>query len=194
MGVSPGEVTVGLFIEERMLSDALTTWLTRKAPPDIRVTAGGAPAIAVADQHRLDSTVAPLPVGTRATVAILDSKNDAPRAAAALGYVAFTDPPEILIDAIQAVSSGTPFVSADAERLLAVAASSMPVPLTEKQRRLLALYVDGMTLRAAAAVIGITQGTAHGYLRLIRRKFRAAGIPATTKIELGLALQGRPDR
>jgi len=114
--------------------------------------------------------------------------------AAALGYVAFTDPPEILVDAIQAVSRGNSFVSADAERLLAVAAPSMPVPLTEKQRRLLALYVDGMTLRAAAAVIGITQGTAHGYLRLIRKKFRAAGIPATTKIELGLALHGRADR
>jgi DNA-binding NarL/FixJ family response regulator len=91
---------------------------------------------------------------------ILNSTIEGPRAVSALGYVTLTDAPEVLVDAIRAVSSGTPFVSDDAERLLRAETPAMLVPLTEKQRRLLTLYVYGMALRAAAAVIGIAQGTA----------------------------------
>jgi hypothetical protein len=106
------ELTVGLFVEERVLSDALTAWFARKGPARVQVTPGPAPAITIADERLLAPAAASLPGGIRGTVAILDSNIVRRPAVPALGLVAVTDPPEVLVAAIQAVSSGTRSVSA----------------------------------------------------------------------------------
>jgi hypothetical protein len=40
-------VTVGLYIEERMLSDALTTWFVRRSPAHVRGMPAAPPGLAV---------------------------------------------------------------------------------------------------------------------------------------------------
>lgn len=56
--------------------------------------------------------------------------------------------------------------------------------LSQQEESVLLKYVSGMTLEAAARAAGIQPNTAKGYLERVKSKYRAAGRPATTKLEL----------
>jgi two-component system nitrate/nitrite response regulator NarL len=56
--------------------------------------------------------------------------------------------------------------------------------LSGQERRLLRAYAAGMTLEAAARRTGIRPATAKHYLERIKQKYRSAGRPTYTKLDL----------
>ncbi|WP_328720258.1 hypothetical protein OHT52_12690 [Streptomyces sp. NBC_00247] len=56
--------------------------------------------------------------------------------------------------------------------------------IAPKELQVLLDYVSGMTLKAAARRAGISQNTAKDYLNRVKSKYRLAGRPAYTKIDL----------
>lgn len=56
--------------------------------------------------------------------------------------------------------------------------------LSRKERQLLLAYAAGMTLDAAARRTGIRPATAKHYLERIKQKYRSAGRPTYTKLDL----------
>ena len=63
--------------------------------------------------------------------------------------------------------------------------------LSAQETRVLVGYVSGLKLEAAARRAGVRPCTAKQYLDRVRRKYRDAGRPAQTKLEL--ALRARED-
>ncbi|SFD46440.1 DNA-binding response regulator [Streptomyces aidingensis] len=79
--------------------------------------------------------------------------------------------------------SGTPDApdGPDGERR----AGGTPRPgLSGQEQRLLLAYASGLTLDAAARCTGIRPATARTYLERIKRKYREAGRPTYTKLDL----------
>ncbi|WP_219825770.1 response regulator [Nonomuraea typhae] len=56
--------------------------------------------------------------------------------------------------------------------------------LSPQERAVLLAYASGMTLTAAARSAGVQPGTAKNYLERVKDKYRKAGRPAYTKLEL----------
>ncbi|MFI6318405.1 response regulator [Nonomuraea sp. NPDC050556] len=56
--------------------------------------------------------------------------------------------------------------------------------LSPQERAVLLAYASGMTLTAAARSVGVQPGTAKNYLERVKDKYRKAGRPAYTKLEL----------
>ncbi|WP_354637100.1 hypothetical protein [Kitasatospora camelliae] len=61
--------------------------------------------------------------------------------------------------------------------------------LSPKELRILVDYASGMTLKSAARRAGITPNTAKDYLDRVKSKYRQAGRPAYTKIDLALRVR-----
>jgi two-component system nitrate/nitrite response regulator NarL len=64
--------------------------------------------------------------------------------------------------------------------------------LSQQEQAILIAYASGLTLQSAASRAGVKVGTAKEYLDRVKLKYRRAGRPANTKIEL--ALRAREDR
>lgn len=64
-------------------------------------------------------------------------------------------------------------------------------PLSEREHRVLMAYVSGLTLDSAARSLGISPETARTYLKRVKAKYRRAGHPVYTKLDL--AQQVRAD-
>ena len=56
--------------------------------------------------------------------------------------------------------------------------------LSQQERAILIAYASGLTLQSAASRAGVRVGTAKEYLDRVKLKYRQAGRPANTKIEL----------
>ncbi|MFD0891281.1 hypothetical protein ACFQ08_42605, partial [Streptosporangium algeriense] len=56
--------------------------------------------------------------------------------------------------------------------------------LSPQERAVLLAYASGMTLSAAARSAGVQPGTAKNYLDRVKEKYRRAGRPAYTKLDL----------
>ncbi|NUR89174.1 MAG: response regulator transcription factor [Nonomuraea sp.] len=56
--------------------------------------------------------------------------------------------------------------------------------LSPQEHAVLIAYASGMTLTAAARSAGVRPGTAKNYLERVKEKYRKAGRPAYTKLEL----------
>jgi two-component system, NarL family, nitrate/nitrite response regulator NarL len=63
--------------------------------------------------------------------------------------------------------------------------------LSARERDILLAYASGLTLEAAARLIGVQVGTAKTYLRRVKEKYHKVGRPARTKLEL--AARARED-
>ncbi len=63
--------------------------------------------------------------------------------------------------------------------------------LSEREHRVLMAYVSGLTLDSAARSLGISPETARTYLKRVKAKYRRAGHPVYTKLDL--AQQVRAD-
>ncbi|HEY9373287.1 hypothetical protein [Streptomyces sp.] len=61
--------------------------------------------------------------------------------------------------------------------------------LAPKELRILLDYASGMTLKSAARRAGVTPNTAKDYLSRVKSKYRLAGRPAYTKIDLALRVR-----
>jgi two-component system nitrate/nitrite response regulator NarL len=57
-------------------------------------------------------------------------------------------------------------------------------PLSEREHMVLMAYVSGMTLDSAARQLGISRETARTYLKRVKAKYKQAGLPAYTKLDL----------
>lgn len=87
-------------------------------------------------------------------------------------------------DAVRDIASGRDRCSP--ESAFAMAHGSFPgrPRLSGQEQRLLRAYAAGMTLEAAARRTGIRPATAKHYLERIKQKYRSAGRPTYTKLDL----------
>ncbi len=87
-------------------------------------------------------------------------------------------------DAVRDIASGRDRCSP--ELAFAMAHGSFPgrPRLSGQEQRLLRAYAAGMTLEAAARRTGIRPATAKHYLERIKQKYRSAGRPTYTKLDL----------
>ncbi|WP_368499973.1 helix-turn-helix domain-containing protein [Herbiconiux sp. A18JL235] len=186
-----------------MVIDTLTVWFRRKAPDLIRVVAAAtpdtvlfgdttsAPDVIITDQPPSLASLSPAVLsgheGTRRVVVTGEPPPVEEDSADPVAYVTIADPPETLVEAVTALTEGRSFVSAGARDLHRVGPA---VKLTVKQQRVLGLYVDGLSVVDVAEQVGVTPHAVASHLKQIRKKYRTAGIPVSTKIELGAAFAG----
>ena len=57
-------------------------------------------------------------------------------------------------------------------------------PLSEREHGILMAYASGLTLDSAARRLGISPETARTYLKRVKAKYRRAGLPVYTKLDL----------
>jgi two-component system, NarL family, nitrate/nitrite response regulator NarL len=57
-------------------------------------------------------------------------------------------------------------------------------PLSEREHAVLMAYVSGLTLESTARSLGISPETAKTYLKRVKAKYREAGLPVYTKLDL----------
>jgi two-component system, NarL family, nitrate/nitrite response regulator NarL len=106
-------------------------------------------------------------------------------AAGAHGYLTRDHDMAALAATLRAVASGGtawslgPTVPADAGG----AAPGRP-PLSEREHAVLMAYVSGLTLESTARSLGISPETAKTYLKRVKAKYREAGLPVYTKLDL----------
>lgn len=198
-------ITVGLVLEHRMVVDALTAWFDRRAPADIRLVATTITRgnfadmnVVIADRHSLTaltSACSPSKVDETAIVLLVDDLGEQNFDEEGVrAYVAMTDEVEVLTDAIRSAAGSataqSPFYSPRITDLIAagpLASAGIPenaVILTVKQRRVLDLYVDGLTGQEIADALGMARNTVRTYIKNIRAKYRTAGFPVRNKIDL----------
>jgi two-component system, NarL family, nitrate/nitrite response regulator NarL len=57
-------------------------------------------------------------------------------------------------------------------------------PLSEREHAVLMAYISGLTLESTARSLGISTETAKTYLKRVKAKYRDAGLPVYTKLDL----------
>jgi len=104
--------------------------------------------------------------------------------AGANGYLSKDAGLDALLHATREVAAGRPVYSRELVfSWLRDRRPSRPT-LSQQEEAVLLKYVSGMTLDAAARAAGVQPGTAKGYLDRVKAKYRNAGRPANTKLEL----------
>lgn len=195
-------VTVALVDDDRMLLQSLLAWLntTTAVRPVAAVatvsellnTGCERPDVTLLDLQLRDGSAPADNIrrlreyGTR--VLIISNVPDHRRIVAAVadgadGYVTKDNDLTVLVDAVGEVAAGRTGHSPE----LAFAWAhddTWPVALSRQERAVLLAYASGLTLKAAARRAGITPHTAKDYLDRVKEKYRRAGRPAYTKIDL----------
>lgn len=196
-------ITVGLVLEHRMFADALTSWFQRKAPDRIQLVATatgeqllwgdlGSAAVIITDRPCFGNnatTNRPTLQGLEAVIVLVvetAQEEDPDYGRNVRAYVAPGDEVGVLIEAVSTVLTPQRYYSPHVLDLLEAEANAPTgaVILTVKQRRVLDLYVSGMQTREVAEILGSRPNTIVSQLKTIRAKFRTAGIPASSKIDL----------
>lgn len=104
--------------------------------------------------------------------------------AGAGAYVSKASEPDALLDVLTEVADGNYVLT----RELAEVMYSPNLPdLSGQELRALQLYAQGLTLKAVARRMSVSQNTAKEYLDRVRAKYLATGRPARTKAELQAA-------
>jgi len=94
--------------------------------------------------------------------------------AGALGYLSKTSAPEVLLQAIHAVSRGERYVSSDVAANMARSASSSGLEtLTAREFEVLRLLVQGETLKEIGERLGLSEKTVANHQSTIREKLGA---------------------
>jgi DNA-binding NarL/FixJ family response regulator len=202
-----GVITVGAIDDHHVVLQGMVAWLG--AVPDIQLTvtatgvdayleAGISAQVVLLDLNLPDrsdpaSNVKRLiSVGSKVLVvsALADTELIlATMEVGADGYLTKNDDLDQLVEAIRRVAAGKIVIS----RELAFAFSRDTRPsrprLSPQELRVLTAYAKGMTLVATARKAGVQPGTAREYLERIKRKYRDAGRPTYTKLDLAQRLQ-----
>ncbi|MBY8885399.1 response regulator transcription factor [Streptomyces sp. PTM05] len=196
-------ITVAVVDDDRMLRDGMRTWLSGREglrltgstatvpellgghaePPDVvlldlLLRDGSAPEAnirALADAGCRVLVISTVPDRARIVAAI---------SAGADGYVTKDNDLPALVAAVEEVAAGGTAVSP--EMAFACAHDDRPERprLSPRELQVLRDYASGLTLKAAARRAGITPNTAKDYLDRVKAKYRQAGRPAYTKIDL----------
>ncbi|KQQ05474.1 MULTISPECIES: response regulator [unclassified Rathayibacter] len=192
------ELAVAILDDHPILLRALTEWVNRSGS-SIRVVATASrwidllahPAfptdvvlldVDLGDDLDLAMKIRTLTAAGAATIII--STHSRPETVAraleagACGYLVKSEPTEVIIDAIRTAAAGGRVPSAEAQ------ASGATASLSARERRIVGLFVEGMSLKQVASSLGITQDAARSSLRSARAKYRADGRSVSTKIAL----------
>src|SRR5690554_2775915 len=106
-------------------------------------------------------------------------------AAGALGYLVKSEDAAMIVEAIRFAQRGESFISAELDSALHAAESAGGSPrLSAQERRVMALYGAGESVKSVSYQLGISQETAKSYLKRIREKYRLAGHDVGTKVAL----------
>ncbi|MFB9532238.1 response regulator [Nonomuraea roseola] len=198
-----GVITVSVVDDDRMLIEGLAAWLA--GVPDVRLTGRAATVAELlgtepspADVVLLDLLLADRsdPVGNVRTlvrlrrrvlvVSVLTSGDMARQMidAGAGGYLTKDHDLAALVEKIREVAKEEVAISPElALGWLADRDGDRPI-LSPQERAVLLAYASGMTLTAAARSAGVQPGTAKNYLERVKDKYRKAGRPTYTKLEL----------
>ena len=204
-------IDVAAIEDNRMLIDGLRAWA--RALRDIRlvaVTASVDELLLVRQAHHdvvlLNPTLRADPdpalnvrrlIEAGHRVLAIDGSSDlsmAPRtlAAGAHGYLTRDHDLATVAAALRIIASGGTAWSIG--RGAAGEADGSPVrpPLSAREHRVLMAYTSGLTLDSVARRLGISPETARTYLKRVKAKYRQAGVPVYTKLDL--AERVRADR
>ncbi|MBM9617962.1 response regulator [Streptomyces zhihengii] len=206
-----GVTTVAVVDDDRMLLDGMRAWL---APvPGLALVATAAtvgdllhggeespdgPVPAPADVVLLDLLLrdgsAPAEnirrlLATGSRVLVISTVPDRARIidavrAGADGYLTKDNDLPTLVAAIGDVAAGRGAHSPELAFACAHDTGPARPRLSPRERQILLDYASGMTLKSAARRAGITVHTAKDYLDRVKAKYREAGRPAYTKIDL----------
>ncbi len=198
-----GVITCAVADDDRMLLDGMRAWLG--TVPQLRLTATaatvdellaayGPPAdVVLLDLLLRDGSAVGdnirrlLAAGSR--VLVISTAPEQSRVVESLragadGYLTKDNDLPTLVTAIHDVAAGR---GADSPELaFACAHDDRPdrPRLSPRERQVLLDYASGMTLKSTARRAGITVHTAKDYLDRVKAKYRQAGRPAYTKIDL----------
>lgn len=104
-------------------------------------------------------------------------------AAGALGYLVKSEPAAAMVEAIRAAQRGESYISEELDAALSRAETGTP-RLSAQERRVMALYAAGDPVKSVAYELGISEETAKSYLKRIREKYRSYGVDVGTKVAL----------
>ncbi|MCX2180738.1 response regulator transcription factor [Streptomyces sp. SKN60] len=203
-----GVISVAVVDDDRMLLDGMRSWLG--GVPGLRVVAtaatvgellagtpgseAGPPSDIVLLDLLLRDGSTPTDnirrlVATGTRVLMISTVPDRTRIiesvrAGADGYLTKDNDLSTLVAAVQDIVAG--HGSHSPELAFACAHDSSPSrpSLSPRERQILLDYASGLTLKSAARRAGITVHTAKDYLDRVKAKYRQAGRPAYTKIDL----------
>lgn len=201
-------ITVALVDDDRMLTDGMRSWLGQA--PQLRLVATATtvarlldpappaapyePADVVLLDLRLRDDSTPgenirrlLRSGSR--VLVISTVPDRTQVIASIragadGYLTKDNDLPTLVAAIEDVAAGRGAHSPELAFACAHDDSPSRPRLSPRERQVLLDYASGMTLKSAARRAGITVHTAKDYLNRVKAKYRQAGRPAYTKIDL----------
>ncbi|QTX05201.1 response regulator transcription factor [Agromyces archimandritae] len=103
-------------------------------------------------------------------------------AAGALGYIVKTEPVEQIAEAIRIAEAGGTYLTPELAGRL-VDETGAP-KLSAQERRVMALYGNGQSVKGVAFELGISEETAKSYLKRIREKYKVHGFDVGTKVAL----------
>lgn len=201
-------ITVALVDDDRMLVDGMRVWLG--SVPDVRLVATAAtvdallgaetapspyepPDVVLLDLRLRDTSVPADNIrrllGSGSRVLVISTVPDRAQVLASLragadGYLTKDNDLPTLVAAIQDVAEGRGAQSPELAFACAHDDSPTRPQLSPRERQVLLDYASGMTLKSAARRAGITVHTAKDYLNRVKAKYRQAGRPAYTKIDL----------
>ncbi|KFK87277.1 histidine kinase [Streptomyces sp. JS01] len=201
-------ITVALVDDDRMLTDGMRAWLggvpglrlvataTTPAellrPPDPELPYA-APDVVLLDLRLGDGSDPVenirLLLSSGSRVLVISTVPDRARIiesvrAGADGYLTKDNDLPTLVAAIEDVAAGRGAHSPELAFACAHDDSPARPRLSPRERQILLDYASGMTLKSAARRAGITVHTAKDYLDRVKAKYRQAGRPAYTKIDL----------
>lgn len=129
-------------------------------------------------------------VGAGHSVLVIDNGSADPAVArhvlavGARGYLTRDHGMEALTEALRAsASGGTVCPSAPVHAPGPGGSTGFP-PLSEREQLVLRAYASGLTLDSVARRLGISRETARTYLKRVKAKYKRAGMPAYTKLDL----------
>ena len=199
-------IDIAVVEDHRMLADGLSSWA--HGTGEIRVVATAASVGQFLDGSRvpahvvlLDPTLRAEPDPVRNVRLLLEADHRVlvvdgsavpsalipVLAAGAHGYLTRDHGLEALAASVRAIASGGTSWALDPTANTAgraVGVGPRRAPLSEQEYRVLMEYTSGMTLESAARHLGIRPATALTYLKRVKAKYRRAGIPVATKLEL----------
>jgi DNA-binding NarL/FixJ family response regulator len=104
--------------------------------------------------------------------------------AGAMGYLVKSEDAQVIVEAIRAARRGQSYISAELDLALSRTGVGGAPKLSLQERRVVALYGGGESLKGLSQQLGITEETAKSYLKRIREKYRIAGFDVGTKVAL----------
>ncbi|GAA3387743.1 response regulator transcription factor [Streptomyces roseoviridis] len=200
-----GLITVAVVDDDRMLLDGMRAWLGDV--PELRLVGTAAtvgellasgsaappPDVVLLDLVLRDGSVPADNIrrllGTGSRVLVISTVPDRTRIiesvrAGADGYLTKDNDLPTLVAAVKDIAAGHGAHSPELAFACAHDTSPARPRLSPRERQILLDYASGLTLKSAARRAGITVHTAKDYLDRVKTKYRQAGRPAYTKIDL----------